>query len=591
MENTRQKNEQQIIPIFYACDDAFAKFTAVSIKSLIENANKEKLYKIYILVDNVIEETANAFIELENDFCQIEFVCLKDQLKKINVELPLRDYYSKTTYYRLFIAEMYPQYEKAIYIDSDTVVLGDVSEFFNFNLRDNLVGACHDQAILQTDVFANYVEKVLGVDRSEYFNAGILLLNLSAFRKEKVLEQFIKLLSVYTFVVAQDQDYLNVICKGRVLWLNQAWNAEVYGELPVKESEIKIIHYIMVSKPWHYHDCRLKEYFWEYAKKTQFYTSIIAQLNEYTDSQRERDEISCKNLAMLAEEESKREDNYLKIISKRNPERLKVLEKIRQFELDKKFDFDVEDDPESLPLLPNKVDYLGEKLSTRLLTKIANKKAVQYYEKLIKNGTFVIKDINGLENFRKVNCGAVITCNHFSAFDNYVVYRAIRGELKKGQFLYKVIREGNYTNFKGIYGFFFRHCNTLPLSSNISTMKKFMKSVSVLLSRGEKILVYPEQAMWWNYKKPRPLKSGAFKLAVKNGVPIIPAFITLEDTDKLDADGFNIKAHTLWFLPPIYPKKDLTEKQNVEYMKEQNFNIWKETYERVYNTRLIYESR
>ena len=119
-------------------------------------------------------------------------------------------------------------------------------------------------------------------------------------------------------------------------------------------------------------------------------------------------------------------------------------------------------------------------------------------------------------------------------------------------------------------------------------MKKFMKAISVLLKRGEKILIYPEQAMWWNYKKPRPLKSGAFKFAVKNNVPIVPAFITLEDTDKVGANGFNIPAHTIWFLPPIYPQKGLTEKENVEYMKEQNFNAWKELYEKVYGVTLKY---
>ncbi len=264
------------------------------------------------------------------------------------------------------------------------------------------------------------------------------------------------------------------------------------------------------------------------------------------------------------------------------------MEKIRRYELEGKFDIDVEDDPETIPLLPDKVDYLAEKFSTRLFTKIANRKAVQFYEKLIKNGTFVIKDIKGLQNYKAVEGGAMITCNHFSAFDNYVVYRAIRDTLPKGKYLYKVIREGNYTNFKGLYGFFLRHCNTLPLSSNVETMKKFMKAISVLLERGEKILIYPEQAMWWNYRKPRPLKSGAFKFAAKNNVPIIPSFITLEDTDKLDTNGFYIQAHTIWFMPAIYPKKELSVKENTEYLKEENFRVWKELYEKVYKTPLKY---
>ena len=77
--------------------------------------------------------------------------------------------------------------------------------------------------------------------------------------------------------------------------------------------------------------------------------------------------------------------------------------------------------------------------------------------------------------------------------------------------LYKVIREGNYTNFPGFFGFIFKYCNTLPLSSVKETMKKFLKACEELLSRGDYILIYPEQSMWWNYRKPKPLKPARFQ--------------------------------------------------------------------------------
>lgn len=270
--------------------------------------------------------------------------------------------------------------------------------------------------------------------------------------------------------------------------------------------------------------------------------------------------------------------------------RLNILKKIEEYERAGLWDKDVEDDPETIPLSPEKIDYLGEKLSSKIMNKIANHAAVSYYEGLIKKGDFVIKEIKGLENYRAVSSGAVITCNHFSVLDNYAVYRAIRGDFKKGQNLYKVIREGNYTNFKGLFGFFFRHCNTLPLSSNPKTMVKFLKSVKTLLNRGEKILIYPEQAMWWNYKKPRPMKNGAFKIAVMSNVPVIPVFITMEDMQKLDADGAPVQAYTMWFLPAIYPKDGLSEKENAEYMKEENYKAWKKVYEDFYKIPLKYET-
>ncbi len=566
----------------------FVKFTIVSMLSLIENADKSRNYVIYILNDGISEEMKKETLKLSAANVEIKFVCVKEQLKKLKVELPLRDYYSKTTYYRLFIAKMFPEYDKAIYIDSDTIVLGDISEFYDTNIGDCYVGACNEQAMVQNETFGTYAEKVVGIDRNKFFNAGHILINCKAFRENCILEKFIELLNVYTFKVTQDEDYLNVLCKDKVFWIEQGWNTEVYGEIPVKKENVKMLHYIMTSKPWHYKDCRYSEHFWNYAKKTSVYENIFNELKAYTDEQRERDYQSCIRLESLAKEESLRIDTFVNLTSGKAPDRVKIQEKIRRYELEEKFDVDVEDDPETIPLTPDKVDYLAEKLFTRIMTKIANKKAVDYYEGLIKDGTFVIDGINGLENYLSVKGGAMITCNHFSAFDNYVVYRAIRGEFKKGQQLYKVIREGNYTNFKGLYGLFFRHCNTLPLSSNIETMKKFMRAVKVLLGRGEKILIYPEQAMWWNYKKPRPLKSGAFKFAVKNNAPVIPAFITLKDTDKLDVNGYPIQAHTLWFLPPIYPKVGLTEKENVEYMKEENFKAWKNLYEKVYGLPLKY---
>ena len=581
-------SRKNLIPIFYACDDNFIKYTVVSIKSLIENSNKANDYMIYILNAGISEDIKKEVYKLATDNVFIEFVCVREQLESIGKNLPIRDYYSKTTYFRLFIAEMFPQYDKAIYIDSDTIVLGDISQFYNRNLENNLVGACQEQVMVQTEVFGNYVGKVMGINRNKYFNAGHLLINCTAFRKEKIFNKFLKLLNIYTFVVTQDEDYLNVLCKDRVLWIEQGWNVEVYNNIPVAENQIKMLHYIMVSKPWHYYDCRLKEYFWKYAEKTDVYQSIINELESYTDEQRAKDLESCKRLEQTAIKESERIDTYVNLISNMDGERLKVLEKIRTYELNGKFDVDVENDPETVTLLPDKVDYLAEKCSTRFFTKIANKKAVQFYEKAIKNGTFVIKSVNGIENFRQVSGGAMITCNHFSAYDNYVVYRALRDELPKGKFLYKVIREGNYTSFKGLFGFFFKHCNTLPLSSNTETMKKFMRSISVLLNRGEKILIYPEQAMWWNYRKPRPLKSGAFKFAVKNNVPVIPTFITMEDTEKTDKNGFPIQAHTIWFLPAIYPKAELNERENVEYMKNENFRVWKNLYERVYGVELKY---
>lgn len=122
------------------------------------------------------------------------------------------------------------------------------------------------------------------------------------------------------------------------------------------------------------------------------------------------------------------------------------------------------------------------------------------------------------------------------------------------------------------FGLFVRHCNTLPLSSQKATMIKFMKAVAELLKRGETILIYPEQGMWWNYRKPRPMQDGAFSLAVRNKVPIVPVFITMEDSNCLDNDGFAVQEYTLHILPAIYPNDTLSRSDAKKEMKKRKCN-------------------
>ena len=266
----------------------------------------------------------------------------------------------------------------------------------------------------------------------------------------------------------------------------------------------------------------------------------------------------------------------------------RILDKIADYERRGLFDRDVNDDPPTIPLRPGEVDYLGEGFFSRIGTGIANALGEQHFKKMMKRGDVVLKEIRGQENLKAVGeSGALITCNHFSVFDNYAALKAVEPILKK-RILYKVIREGNYTSFPGLYGYLFRHCNTLPLSSNISCLKELMSAMRTLFARGEKILIYPEQGMWPGYRKPRPLKLGSFRFAAKEHVPVLPLFITLEDTDKTGADGLPVQAYTVHVLPAIFPDEGLSLRENTERMCRENYRLWKETYESFYGIKLEY---
>ncbi len=585
---------KEIIPIFYACDDNFVKYTIVSMKSMIENASKGYDYRIYILNTGISEKMKKIALDMSNEDFTIEFVDVKDYLISINDKLPLRDYYSKTTYYRLFIAEMFPQYNKALYIDSDTVVLGDVYELFSNDLKDNFVGGCHEQAMVQVETYGEYVEKVIGIDRNKFFNAGLILINCDQFRKNKILDQFIDLLHVYNFVVTQDEDYLNLICKDKVLFIDQGWNVEVFGTLPVKDEEIKLLHYIMVSKPWHFKDCRKSEHFWKYAKMTPVYDEIVEVLNTYSDEARENDIASCDRLLQLAISEINREDNYMNQQKKnegKSQDRLNVIKKIAKFEEEGNFEEDVENDPPSRMLMPDEVDYLRKKLSSKVKTKLAFRAARKFLNQIIENKQMIVKEIKGIENIQNLKSGAIITCNHFNAFDSFAIQLVYEKSKQKKRKFYRVIREGNYTNFPGFYGFLMKNCNTLPLSSNYKTLQKFMVSTDKLLQDGHFVLVYPEQSMWWNYRKPKPLKDGAFKFSTRNNVPVLPCFITMQDSDIVDSDGFFVQEYTIHVGKPLYPDQSLSRYENIEMLKKANYEWWKQVYEETYGLPLVYTTK
>ena len=94
--------------------------------------------------------------------------------------------------------------------------------------------------------------------------------------------------------------------------------------------------------------------------------------------------------------------------------------------------------------------------------------------------------------------------------------------------------------------------------------------------------------MWWNYKKPKPLKNGAYRFAARNNVPVIPIFITMEDSNIIGEDGFFVQEYIINIGEPIYPDANLSEKENANIMKEKNADVWKNIYEDFYKVPLEY---
>jgi lipopolysaccharide biosynthesis glycosyltransferase len=229
----------------------------------------------------------------------------------------LRDYYSKETYYRIFIPNVFLEYAKVLYLDCDITVTGDISKLYNTEIHGYYVGAAIEEVMQTFDVFGNYVEKVDGINRKNYFNAGILLINCHRWRRKMVAERFVELLGKYKFRVVQDEDYLNVICRNNVKWVNLGWNKTSYKNESFDDKDLNIIHWKMNWRPWKEKGVLYEEHFWKYAKMTDFYDKLIQMRDSRTDADRAKDQAMFENLSQMAADESEDPNNFARTIGKR----------------------------------------------------------------------------------------------------------------------------------------------------------------------------------------------------------------------------------------------------------------------------------
>jgi lipopolysaccharide biosynthesis glycosyltransferase len=291
--------QSPIIPIFFAVDDNYAPYLAVAMRSLIDNASPDYQYNIHILIDKLNEFNTSVLCGMATENVRIETVNVTNKLDSLGDMLHLRDYYTKTTYYRFFIPALFPQYERGLYFDCDIVVKGDISQLYNVALGDNILAAAPEEVMLMVDVFGTYVEAVLEVPRNEYFSAGILVMNLEKMRHVALEEQFVDILGRRTFRVTQDQDYLNVLCRGDFLMLDSGWNKTACYNAPV-DTPVNIIHYKINWKPWHYRGVRFEDDFWYYAKMTPYADMLYAMRDSYSAAQSANDQLQYENLVAQA---------------------------------------------------------------------------------------------------------------------------------------------------------------------------------------------------------------------------------------------------------------------------------------------------
>lgn len=307
----------KIIPIFFASDRNYIPYLTVAIKSMVNKINNLDEYRVYILTNDVHEEDIAEIRSLEKENFKVEIVDVNPKIESIKNKVALRDYYSVSIYFRLFIPTLFPQYDKAIYLDSDIVLNADIAKLYNEEIGNNYVGAVLDEVVYSSDDLIYYANEALDVSEKQYFNSGVLIMNLKKFRDNDIENDFYNWVNMYKFgAVAPDQDYLNCICKNKVKYLEQGWDKMPMGnELP--DEKLYLIHYNMFWKPWKYENTMFKNYFWDVAKTTTFYNFLLEKRSSYTDEQKKQDSIAYVNLLKLAVNLADSDNNYKTVVLKK----------------------------------------------------------------------------------------------------------------------------------------------------------------------------------------------------------------------------------------------------------------------------------
>ncbi len=268
--------------------------------------------------------------------------------------------------------------------------------------------------------------------------------------------------------------------------------------------------------------------------------------------------------------------------------RMAVIENIKSFAESGQFHNKVEiNDPVLTPEQSKKItaDYMESRNDFTFKVKTAiGVLMAKTATKIINKNTEIV----GLEKIPQDLGGVLITSNHFGPLENTVI-RHLTNKLKRKKL--GIISQTSNFAMTGFIGFLMNYADTIPISQDPRYLARDFLSIlkERLVEKKHAILLYPEQEMWFNYRKPRPPKNGAYFYAAKLNVPIISCFVEIVDTDKDDTAEFKKVKYILHVLDVLYPDQSKTVKENTEALGIMDYSLKKDCYEAVYGKTLDYK--
>lgn len=243
-----------MIPIFFAADADYFRHVGAAMVSILEN-NPSPAFGFHLLTDGdegpesrKIRSSLEPYENVSIDFHRVDPGIMEPFQNSAT-----RNYISVQTYYRCLLPELFPEIDKAIYLDGDLVVDGDLSGLWTTDVRSHYVAGCVDRS----EFTAFHSDKRrLGIDASSpYVNAGVLLMNLKKLREDGMVEKMIVAAREFEDVFVQgDQDILNYTLQNGIKVVDDRynWTSEHVLRNWARPSGVEpcIHHFTGSVKPW-----------------------------------------------------------------------------------------------------------------------------------------------------------------------------------------------------------------------------------------------------------------------------------------------------------------------------------------------------
>ena len=244
-------------PVIIACsaDKAYALPLAVMLQSLTVNADPNRRIVVYIVDNDIGAANKHRIAQAIKNRLKLHWVKPDGLLPRIEPEWGR---VSPATYDKLFLDRFLPKgTNKALWLDSDMLILDDIGKLFDTAMDGNILMAVRDPLIRDvSSVFGIQNWRKQGVTASEpYFNAGVLLIDLSAWRNDNIAERTLSYLMEFgKKVFFHDQEGLNAVLVGRWKCLEDRWNSSANSQharrQEIEPGSTAILHFSGTLKPW-----------------------------------------------------------------------------------------------------------------------------------------------------------------------------------------------------------------------------------------------------------------------------------------------------------------------------------------------------